>query len=334
MKRKILLIIIIILIVIASFIIGRQVGINTEDDKTQTVITEETVSNHDIKKTLTASGTVEAKTTEKLELSTSKYFKALCVEDDDTVNKGEKILEYTNGTYLKAPYNCVVISHKVPETENKCTSSNYIEVSNLDTLITNVTINENEINDVAIGQEVEISLTADSKKTYTGKITKLDSVGTYATSGTTFTATVEFENDNTIKLGMSTSCTIILKEEKEVASVPIESVSENSNGEQYVTKINEDGSTQEVTVETGIADENYVQIISGLSLNDKVQIETEITESTNSSNNNQGMFGGFGGGMNGEQKGYRQNGNMPNGGEPPTDRGQMKQSQSGTNASK
>ena len=124
---------------------------------------------------------------------------------------------------------------------------------------------------------------------------------------------------------MSTSCTVILKEEKEVISVPIDSVSENSDGKQYVTKVNEDGETEEVIVETGIADENYVQILSGLALNDKIQIETEITESTNSSNN-QGIFGNFGGQMGGEQKGFRQNGEMTNGGEPPFDRGQMKQS--------
>ena len=124
---------------------------------------------------------------------------------------------------------------------------------------------------------------------------------------------------------MTTSCTVILKEEKEVISVPIDSVSENSDGKQYVTKINENGETEEVIVETGIADENYVQILSGLVLNDKIQIETEITESTNNSNN-QGMFGNFGGQMSGEQKGFRQNGEMQEGGgEPPSDRGQMKQ---------
>ena len=126
---------------------------------------------------------------------------------------------------------------------------------------------------------------------------------------------------------MSTSCTVILKEEKEVISVPIDSVSENSDGKQYVTKINEDGTKEEVIVETGIADENYVQILSGLALNDKIQIETEITESTNSSNNNQGIFGNFGGQMGGDQKGFRQNGEMTNsGGVPPTNRGQNGQS--------
>ena len=126
---------------------------------------------------------------------------------------------------------------------------------------------------------------------------------------------------------MSTSCTVILKEEKEVISVPIDSISENSDGKQYVTKVNEDGTTEEVIVETGIADENYVQILSGLALNDKIQIETEITESTNNSNN-QGIFGNFGGQMGGEQRNFKRDGEIPSDmGEPPTDRGQMKQSE-------
>ena len=106
---------------------------------------------------------------------------------------------------------------------------------------------------------------------------------------------------------MSTSCTVILKEEKEVLAVPIDSVLQNSEGEQYVNKVKEDGTLEEVIVETGIADESYVQITSGLSLNDKIQ--TELTESTtNSDRNNQGGFGNFGGGMNDNQ-----GGNMPEG---------------------
>ncbi len=311
MRKKILLIILVIIIVIGSFIIGRQIGLNTEKDKTQIVTREEIVESRDIKKTLTASGEVSAKTTEKLELTTTKYFKSMCVEDDDTVKKGEKILQYTDGTYLKAEYDLVVISHNVPETEEKCTDSNYVEVSDLDTLITNISINENEINSVKEKQKVEITLTADGSKKYEGKITKIDSIGTYASSGTTFNATVEFKNDDTVKLGMSTSCTVILDEKEDVICVPIDSISENSKGEEYVTKVKEDGTTEEVIVETGIADENYVQILSGLSLNDKVQIETEITESTNNSNSKNG-FEGFGSGMNGE-RGYRQGGNMPGG---------------------
>ena len=314
MKKRILLIILVLLLIGGSFVIGRQVGLNTEDSKTTTIIKEETVGTHDIKKTLTGSGEIQAKTTEKLELTTSYYFKAMCVEDDDTVKAGENLLEYTNGKYLTAPYDLVVISHSVPEAENKCTSSNYIEVSNLNTLITTISINENEINDVGVGQEAQITLTADESKTYTGKVTKVDSVGSYAVSGTTFSASIEFENDGYVKLGMSVSCTVTLKEEKEVLSVPIDSIYQNNEGKDYVVKVNEDGTTTDTIVELGIANDNYVQVKSGLELNDKVQITTEVTESTNkSSDKNSSSFGGFSGFGGGDMPGGDfPGGSMPN----------------------
>jgi hypothetical protein len=267
-------------------------GLNTDSSKTKTVITEETVSKHDIKKTLTGSGQVQAKTTEKLELDTSKYFNAMCVEDGDAVQEGENILEYTDGTYLTASYNLVIGSINVPESESICTSSNYIEVYDLTTLQTTIQISENEVADVEEGQEVEIVLTADETKTYTGAISKIDSIGNYSSSGTNFTATVEFENDGNVKIGMSLSCTVILEEESDVLCVPISAVYENDKNEEYVNKINDDGTIEETIIETGIADDSYVQVLSGLNENDKVQIITEITES---SSTNLDITSGFGG---------------------------------------
>lgn len=293
MKKKIFIFLIIMLLVIGVFFLGRQVGLNTKQSSTKIVTTEEKVSTQSIKKTLTSSGYVSSKETEKIELSTSKYFEAMCVEVDDTVSKGEKLLKYTNGTYLEATTDCVIISTNLPETKTKATSSNYIEIANLDVLSISLSISENEIAGIEDQQEVEISLTADDSKIYTGRITKIDSIGTYSNSGTTFAVTVEFENDGNVKLGMSVSCTIVIKEEKDAICVPINAVSTNSNGEKYVVKLNNDRTTEEVVVETGISDDNYVQIKSGITTDDKVQIETEITEDAKSasSQNSNSMFG-------------------------------------------
>ena len=50
MKKKILLILFIIIVIIGTFFVGRQVGLNTEDGKTKTIVREESVSKQDIKK--------------------------------------------------------------------------------------------------------------------------------------------------------------------------------------------------------------------------------------------------------------------------------------------
>lgn len=278
-KKVIFIIILIAIFSTITFFIGKQIGLNTDTSSTTTTITEETVGTQTITQTLTGSGEVDSANTEKLSISTSLYFETMCVEDDDTVKEGENILKYTNGTYLTAPYDCVIISNSVPETENKATSDNYIEIKDLTNLTTTLSINENEIANVTVGQEVSIVLTADETKTYTGKITKIDSVGTYASSGTTFSAVVDFENDGNAKLGMSVSCTVTLEEKKDVIAVSIDAVQTTSD-KKYVIVVKDDKTTENVEVETGISNDNYVEITSGLIGGEKIQVVTTTTQST------------------------------------------------------
>lgn len=312
--KKAVKIIIIILMIIGIFFLGRQSGLTADVSTTTTNVTEETVSVRNIQKELTTSGQIETATTEKLELSSSQYFKTMCVEEDDTVKAGENILEYSNGTYMVAPYNCVVSSYSVPETGKLGTSSNYVEIKSLDNLVVSININENEVSEVQEGQEVELIPTADTSKKYTGTICKIDSIGTYQTSGTTYTGTIAFTNDGTLKIGMSISCTILLEEAKNVLTIPINAVQTNNN-EKYVVIANEDGTTKNVTIETGIADDNYVEVISGLQEGEKVKVTTTITSNQIRNNNTGTTKGGIQGNGQGGMMRMQDNGNMPNEGQ-------------------
>lgn len=280
-KTKVFAISIFIIMLVISFYIGKQNGVKVAENTSNTTTTtsEVTVGTQTIQKTLTSSGQITSAQTEKLTLSTSKYFETMCVEEDETVKKGENILKYSNGTYLTAEYDCVVTSYSVPKTGEICNTSNYIEVQSLENLNMTISIDESEVRVVKTNQEATIMLTADETKTYTGKITKIDSIGTYATSGTTFTATIEFENDGEVKIGMSASCTIILEEVKDVIAVPIAAV-QTSDTEKYVVVVKEDGTTQNIAIETGIANDNYVQITSGLEGGETIQVVQTTTTST------------------------------------------------------
>lgn len=309
-RNKIIKIIVLLLIMIGIFFLGRQSGLTTDISNTTTTVTEETVSKRTIQKTLTSSGQIETATTEKLAPSTTKYFKTMCVEDDDTVEKGENILEYSDGTYLVAPYNCVIISHSLADTGDKCTSSHYVEVQSLYDLVTTISISENEISEVAEGQEVEIVPTADTSKTYTGTISKIDSIGTYQASGTTFTATISFSNDGALKIGMSVSCSILIEEAEDVITVPINAVQTN-NDTKYVIVVEDDGKTQNVEIETGISDDEYVEVKTGVEEGQKVQVTTTTTQSTTRSTSSKENKSGMGG----EQSGGRGEMIQPGGGQ-------------------
>lgn len=295
-KKALLIIILMAIVGTVTFFIGKQIGLNTDTSSASTTIEEVTVGTQTIKKTLTSSGEIQSANIEKLELDTSKYYETMCVEEDDTVNEGENLLKYTDGTYLIAPYDLVVTSFSVPETETKATSSNYIEVQDLKNLNVNLNINESEISNISLDQEVEISLTADSSKTYTGKISKIDSIGTYSASGTTFPVEVSLVNDGNIKIGMSVSCTINIEELTDVLAVPIDAV--QINGDRRYVIVVENGETKEVDIETGLSNDEYVEVKSGLNGGETIQVVTTTKQSTIRSSGNENSEMNRGGEMN------------------------------------
>lgn len=320
--KKILAILILMAIVgTVTFFIGRQIGLNTDTSSTNTTIEEVTVGTQTIKKTLTNSGEIKSATTEKLSLSTSYYFETMCVEEDDIVKEGENILKYTNGTYLTAPYDLVITNISVPETKNKATSSNYIEVQDMKNLIISMSINESEIANINLDQNVEISLTADTSKTYTGKVTKIDGVGSYSSSGTTFPIEVTLENDGNIKIGMSVSCVINIQELTDVLAVPINGV--QINGDRKYVLVVENEKTKEVDIETGLSNDEYVEVKSGLNGGETIQVVTTTKQSTIRSNNRGNNIDNSDKGMSGGQRGGIQSGgsempSMPSGGDMPS----------------
>ena len=72
--------------------------------------------------------------------SNTSSSETMCVEENDIVEEGENILKYTNGKYLTAPYDLVVTSYSVPETETKATDSNYVEVQDMENLLVSLNI--------------------------------------------------------------------------------------------------------------------------------------------------------------------------------------------------
>lgn len=290
-------IVIVIIVGICITTLGANSDTSTSSSSTQIVTAA--VSTQTIQNKLTSSGQVATSSTEKLSLSTSKYFSTMCVEEGDSVKKSGNILKYSNGTYLTAPYDCIVSSYTVPESGSICTSSNNVQIQNLETLQMTLNIDESQINRVAVGQSVEVVLSAFEDKTYEGTITKINAIGTYATSGSTFTATVQFANDQNAKIGMSASCSIILEEATDCIAVPIEAV-QTKGDTKYVIVVKEDNTTEDVTVETGISNDSYVQILSGLEANQTIQMlkttsSSGIRKASSGSSSSSSGFGSMGG---------------------------------------
>ena len=72
------------------------------------------------------------------------------LKKNDFVKRGSNLLKYTNGTYITAPHDCVIISTGFPNQNEKCTTSHYVEISSTQTLCMNLSVSETDINKIEI----------------------------------------------------------------------------------------------------------------------------------------------------------------------------------------
>ena len=165
-----------------------------------------------------------------------------------------------------------------------------------------VSVDELDITSVAVGQNVELAMDAITDTTYAGTVSKISQIGTATSGVTVYDVTLTVEGDERLKLGMNGTATILVEERENVLLVPITALN-TSRGESYVWLKSDAAADGEpgvrTTVETGLSDENYAEVLSGLSEGDVVLITREASTSTDSREN--GMGGGmmmdFGGGM-------------------------------------
>lgn len=163
-------------------------------------------------------------------------------------------------------------------------------------------IDELDISLVEVGQTVEITADAVEGKAYTGVVTKVSVAGTTSGGITTYPVTVRIDETDGLLPGMNVDAEIVIAEKGSVLAVPSGAV--NRGGMVMITSDSPSASNaldQEapegyvyVQVETGISDDSYTEILSGLQEGDTIAY---IAVSGGSSG--MGMMGGMPSGMGG-----------------------------------
>lgn len=174
---------------------------NSSNSKTNAKTTTTTTSTTT---TISSTNEVSSALTENLELHATYYLEESYIQTNQLVKAGENILKYTNGTYLTAPYDCVITEINIPDEEAKCTNEHYVKISSNNNLMVQFKVDETKMNAISLGQEASIQISAYEDKTLEGVVTNISSTA----SNGKFTVTVEFENDSEVMLGMTAIVTI------------------------------------------------------------------------------------------------------------------------------
>lgn len=206
-------------------------------------------------------------------------------------------------TVITAPMSGVVVGEpKTPGTmavQGNSSPTVIMRIADTGTKQIIAKVDETDIGKIKVGQDATFTVDSYTNKTFTAHVSKIsqtDTTYSWDTTNTTssssassasviyyyVTLDVDDPNDD-LRLGMTARVDISTSQKENALVVPIAALKTNNSGS-YVVIVHDDGSTENVMVQTGIYSDDYVEITSGLSVDDKVSIA--YTSSGKSSENN------------------------------------------------
>ena len=183
-------------------------------------------------------------------------------------------------TVITAPMSGVVVGEpKTPGTmavQGNSSPTVIMRIADTGTKQIIAKVDETDIGKIKVGQDATFTVDSYTNKTSSSSASSASVIYYYVTLD------VDDPNDD-LRLGMTARVDISTSQKENALVVPIAALKTNNSGS-YVVVVHDDGSTENVMVQTGIYSDDYVEITSGLSVDDKVSIA--YTSSGKSSENN------------------------------------------------
>lgn len=212
---------------------------------------------------------------------------------EDLANEKNNLDFYT----ITAPIDGIVTSLNIAEYDYVRSEATLLTLVNNDVIEFDIEVDELDINEIILGQSVNVTIDAIEETTKTplvGNVSNISIEGNSMNSVTSYPVTVTLSGDDSIKMGMNCSAEIIIESKEDVLCVPVEAITTRKN-KYYVTL--SDGTEKEV--EIGMYDEDNIEIVSGLTEGEEVLLPITVKASETEGNEEGRMPGGmnFGGSM-------------------------------------
>jgi len=217
----------------------------------------------------------------------------------------QKLADY----YIRAPFNGVIA--EVPVKKGDAASASTI----IATLITKqqiaeVSLNEVDAAKVKTGQKATLTFDAIDGLEISGQVDDIDTLGTISQGVVAYSAKIGFDTqDDRVKPGMSVSANIITQAKQDILYVPNSAI-KTSNSSQYVQTLDQPQTSQsasisqavtsllaprQVPVQTGISNDTFTEITSGLKEGDQIISRTVSSSATQTTTQQNSLFGGSSG---------------------------------------
>ena len=235
----------------------------------------------------------------------------------DSLRSAELSMEDAENTLddytITAPISGTVIMKGVQAGEtigaDTSTSEVLCIIHDLSYLEMEIAVDELDILSIQKGQQATIVADALEDETFTGVVTNVSSNGTTTSGTTTYPVTIRIDDYGELMPGMNATVSIVVDSAENALSIPNGAVvrggyvlvtADSPSAANAADMAAPDGYVY-VRVETGVSDDSYVEVVSGLTEDDTVAYDADAAALDASDDSGMmmpgGMPGGGGGGM-------------------------------------
>ena len=191
----------------------------------------------------------------------------------------QNLQDTMNNYTITAPISGTIIEKDAKVGDAVKTGDTLCIVYDLSYLEMNINVDELQISSISVGQQVQITADAVPDKTYVGTVTRVSMKGASNSGTTTYPVTIRIDDTDGLRPGMNANAEIVVAEAKNALVVPNAAVVRGSYV--LVTKDSPSAANADtameapegfvyVPVKTGVSDDDYTQIVSGIQEGDTI----------------------------------------------------------------
>ena len=191
----------------------------------------------------------------------------------------QNLQDAMNNYTITAPISGTIIEKDAKVGDAVKTGDTLCIVYDLSYLEMSINVDELQISSISVGQQVQITADAVPDKTYVGTVTRVSMKGKSDGGTTTYPVTIRIDDTDGLRPGMNANAEIVVAEANNALVVPNAAVVRGSYV--LVTKDSPSAANADtameapegfvyVPVKTGVSDDDYTQIVSGIQEGDTI----------------------------------------------------------------
>ena len=191
----------------------------------------------------------------------------------------DNLQEAMNNYTVTSPISGTIIEKNAKAGDALTAGADLCTIYDLSYLVMVINVDELQVSNVSVGQSVQVTADAVPDKTYTGTVTRVSMKGSSNGGTTTYPVTVRIDETDGLRPGMNANAEIVIAEAGNALAVPNAAIVRG--GYVLVTKDSPSAANADpdmtapegyvyVPVKIGVSDDDYTQIISGVTGNDTV----------------------------------------------------------------